>query len=120
MATGQLSGIACRLRRAALLQDGGGMTDGQLLECFLGRRDEAMREATTGMRLGPISRDALRGPLYERTLLEVYLLLGDTARAVELLRHQLSIPSAISVPSLAADPHYTAIRGDPRFQALLR
>src|SRR5262245_36827491 len=45
MATGQLSGIIRHLRRAALLQDGGGMTDGQLLECFLTRRDEAAFEA---------------------------------------------------------------------------
>jgi RNA polymerase sigma factor (sigma-70 family) len=29
------------LRRAALLGDGGGMTDGQLLECFVAHRDEA-------------------------------------------------------------------------------
>src|SRR5262249_35162334 len=35
MATGQLSSVVCHLRRAALLQDSGGMTDGQLLECFL-------------------------------------------------------------------------------------
>src|SRR5690348_10503370 len=44
MATGQVSGVVRQLRRAALLQDGGGMTDGQLLECFLTRRDEAAFE----------------------------------------------------------------------------
>ena len=41
MATGSLSGVIGHLRRAALLPDGGGMTDGQLLECFITRRDEA-------------------------------------------------------------------------------
>jgi RNA polymerase sigma factor (sigma-70 family) len=41
------------LRRAALLQDGGGMTDGQLLECFLTRRDEAAFEALV-RRHGPM------------------------------------------------------------------
>src|SRR5262249_26252182 len=41
MATGRLGGVVRHLRRAALLHDGGGMTDGQLLECFLTRRDEA-------------------------------------------------------------------------------
>src|SRR5262245_14060918 len=44
MATGQMSGVVRHLRRAALLQDGGGMTDGQLLECFITRRDEAAFE----------------------------------------------------------------------------
>ena len=37
----QLSGVLQRLRRAALLRDGGGMTDGRLLECYLAGRDEA-------------------------------------------------------------------------------
>ena len=41
MATGQLSGLIGHLRKGALLADGGGMTDGQLLACFLAGRDEA-------------------------------------------------------------------------------
>jgi RNA polymerase sigma factor (sigma-70 family) len=41
MASGQLSGVIRHLRRAALPPDGGGMTDGQLLECFITQRDEA-------------------------------------------------------------------------------
>jgi RNA polymerase sigma factor (sigma-70 family) len=45
MASGQPSGIVRHLRRVALLQDGGGLTDGQLLECFLTRHDEAAFEA---------------------------------------------------------------------------
>src|SRR4051794_21714745 len=41
MATGQSNGVIRHLRRVALLPDGGGMTDAQLLECFLTARDEA-------------------------------------------------------------------------------
>jgi len=41
MAPSRISGIILHLRRAALLQDGGGLTDGQLLEQFISRRDEA-------------------------------------------------------------------------------
>src|SRR5262245_31193708 len=41
MATGQMSRVVRNLRRAAFLHDSGEMTDGQLLECFLARRDEA-------------------------------------------------------------------------------
>src|SRR5262245_25526635 len=53
MATGQMSGVVRLLRRAALLHDGGGMTDGQLLECFLARQDEAAFEALV-RRHGPM------------------------------------------------------------------
>jgi RNA polymerase sigma factor (sigma-70 family) len=41
MATPELSGLLPHVRRAALLRDGGGLTDGQLLQCFLSQRDEA-------------------------------------------------------------------------------
>src|SRR5436309_14562324 len=50
---------------AALLRDGGGMTDGQLLECFVSRRDEAAFE-TLVRRHGPmvlgVCRRVLRNP----------------------------------------------------------
>ena len=41
MATGQLGGVIQHLRRAMLLRDGAGRTDGQLLEDYVSRRDEA-------------------------------------------------------------------------------
>src|SRR5947209_3005560 len=41
MATGQVNSVSYHLRRAALLSDAGGLTDGQLLESFVARRDEA-------------------------------------------------------------------------------
>jgi RNA polymerase sigma factor (sigma-70 family) len=53
MATGRLSGVIRHLRRATLLPDGGGMTDGQLLECFIIQRDEAAFEALV-RRHGPM------------------------------------------------------------------
>jgi RNA polymerase sigma factor (sigma-70 family) len=42
-----------RLRRNALVRDGGGLTDGQLLGCFIERRDEAAFEALV-RRHGPM------------------------------------------------------------------
>src|SRR5262245_52985298 len=41
MATNQMSEVIQHLRRTVLLQDGAGLTDGQLLEEYLSRRDEA-------------------------------------------------------------------------------
>jgi DNA-directed RNA polymerase specialized sigma24 family protein len=53
MATGQIDGVLHHLRRVALLRGGGGMTDGQLLECFIARHDEAAFEALV-RRHGPM------------------------------------------------------------------
>src|SRR5215467_10048434 len=41
MATNLTGQVIQHLRKAVLPQDGGGMTDGQLLACFIERRDEA-------------------------------------------------------------------------------
>ncbi len=53
MATGQMSGVLQHFRRAALLRDGDGISDGRLLERFLTRRDEAAFEALV-RRHGPM------------------------------------------------------------------
>jgi RNA polymerase sigma factor (sigma-70 family) len=41
MATSQMTDIIQHVRRVVLLADGAGLTDGQLLECFISRREEA-------------------------------------------------------------------------------
>jgi RNA polymerase sigma factor (sigma-70 family) len=65
MSTGQTRDLLRQLRRAALLLDGGGLTDGQLLECFIGQRDELAFEALV-RRHGPmvlgVCRRVLRNP----------------------------------------------------------
>jgi RNA polymerase sigma factor (sigma-70 family) len=53
MATGQTSEVIQHLRRTVLLRDGAGLTDGQLLEDFLNRRDEAAMEVLV-RRHGPM------------------------------------------------------------------
>src|SRR6266496_3186614 len=41
MATNQVSEVIQHLRRTVLLRDAAGLTDGQLLGCFIERQDEA-------------------------------------------------------------------------------
>ncbi|GEM_PF-1776022 len=53
MATSSMSGVIQQVRRTVLLRDGAGMTDGQLLECFISRRDEAAFAALV-RRQGPM------------------------------------------------------------------
>ena len=53
MANGQLNTVVTHLRRAVLLRDGAGMTDGQLVDSFLNERDEAAFEVLV-RRHGPM------------------------------------------------------------------
>src|SRR4051794_37858866 len=53
MATGQISSVLGHLRRAALLRNGGDLSDGQLLQWYNDRRDETAFEALV-RRHGPM------------------------------------------------------------------
>jgi RNA polymerase sigma factor (sigma-70 family) len=53
MPTSQTSGVIQHLRRTMLLRDGAGLTDGQLLEDYISRRDEAALAALV-QRHGPM------------------------------------------------------------------
>ncbi len=53
MATKTMTGAIHQLRRTVFLPDGGGLSDGQLLECFLSQRDEAAFEVLV-RRHGPM------------------------------------------------------------------
>jgi RNA polymerase sigma factor (sigma-70 family) len=53
MATSRISEVIQHLRKAVLLQEGAGLTDGQLLEGFISRRDEAALAAIV-RRHGPM------------------------------------------------------------------
>jgi RNA polymerase sigma factor (sigma-70 family) len=63
MAIGQMNGVLRHVRRAALLRDGGGMTDGQLLESFLTGREEAAFEVLV-RRHGPMVLGVCRRVLH--------------------------------------------------------
>jgi TolB-like protein/Flp pilus assembly protein TadD len=87
---------------------------------WLGERDAALAEAQRATELRPESKDAFGGPEITGGLAEVYAILGDNERAIEILERLLNRPSAITVRSLKVNPIWDLLRGDPRFQALMQ
>ncbi len=86
MTTGPLSGVLRHLRGAALPQDGGPMTDGQLLEGFITRRDEAAFQALV-RRHGPMVLGVCRRVLHhaqdaEDAFQAAFLVLARKANAI--------------------------------------
>ena len=86
---------------------------------YLGEKDAAAAEARRATELLPESKDAFGGPEIAAGAAEVYAILGDNGRAIEILDGLLSRPSGVTVQSLKVNPFWDPLRNDPRFQALL-
>ena len=88
------------------------------LLAWLGEKDAAIAEAQRAMDLRPESKDAFEGPQITEQVAQVYAILGDNARAIELLDGLLSRPSGVTLQSLKVNPAWDPLRSDPAFQAL--
>jgi TolB-like protein/Tfp pilus assembly protein PilF len=89
----------------------------KLLAC-LGEKDAAIAEAQRATNLRPESKDAFEGPEITDQVAQIYTILGDNARAIELLDGLLSRPSPVTLETLKVDPAWDPLRNDPGFQAL--
>src|SRR6266478_6338543 len=86
---------------------------------YVGEKDAALGEAQRAAELLPESKDAFGGPEIAEGVAEVYCIVGDYGRAIELLDALLSRPSNITVPGLKVNPIWDPLRKDPRFQILI-
>jgi TolB-like protein/Flp pilus assembly protein TadD len=86
---------------------------------LLGEKEAARAEIGRAMELLPESKDAFNGPDVTQGAAEVFAVLGERDRALALLEHLISRPSSVTVQVLKNDPAWDALRGEPRFQALI-
>ncbi|HWO87694.1 MAG TPA: hypothetical protein VNL98_00935 [Gemmatimonadales bacterium] len=86
----------------------------------LGRSDLARREAELAEQLMPTSTDAMIGPSLELNHAAVLVLVGDHDGAVVKLERLLGIPAPITRELLRVDPFWDPLRGNVRFQRLVR
>jgi TolB-like protein/cytochrome c-type biogenesis protein CcmH/NrfG len=86
---------------------------------YVGEKDAALAEAQRATELLPESKDAFGGPEITEGAAEVYCIVGENGRAIELLDDLLSRPSNITVPGLKVNPIWDPLRKEPRFQALI-
>jgi TolB-like protein/Tfp pilus assembly protein PilF len=87
---------------------------------YLGEKEAALAEAQRATELLPESKDAFGGPEITVGVAEIYTILGDNNRAIQILDGLLSRPSALTVEGLKMNPIWDRLRGDARFQALLQ
>ena len=87
---------------------------------YLGRKAEGIREGRRGTELLPITRDALGGPPIQNQLVLIYLLVGEPEKALDHLEPLLKMPYYLSPGWLRIDPTFEQLRGNPRFERLLK
>ncbi len=85
----------------------------------LGRHDEALATARRAYELLPLEREAWRGAYRLEHLAEVQALAGRQDEAIDNLETLLQRPSPLTVHRLRLEPRWDALRGNPRFDALL-
>ena len=91
-----------------------------LARCYaaLGRKAEAMREATQAVDTLPMSKDAYFGSLVATDRAIVEARVGEHSAAIGHIRYLLSVPSLLSPALLRIDPRWAPLHDDPAFRQL--
>ena len=85
----------------------------------LGEKEAALAEAQHASELLPESKDAFGGAEIAAGVAEVYAVLGDNDRVIDVLDGLLTRPTGVTAQGLKINPIWDPVRGDPRFQALI-
>jgi serine/threonine protein kinase/tetratricopeptide (TPR) repeat protein len=89
------------------------------IDAMLGRKQEAIQEATRAVELRPVSQDAEEGPFILGNLAEVYAWTNEPDLAFRTLNILAKVPAGLgNRASFEADPFLDPIRKDPRFEQL--
>ena len=86
-----------------------------------GRKAEAIRKADQSLRLRETQLDASTGPYVRYQVARIYIQAGEYERAIDMLAPLLTVNSSDLTPGwLSIDPIFNPLRGNPRFDRLLR
>jgi TolB-like protein/Tfp pilus assembly protein PilF len=91
------------------------------LYAAIGEKTLAIEKAEQALALRPESQDVLFAGAYQEVRARIAARIGETDRAIEILRHLLTVPYGpppITPALLRLDPIWDPLRNDPRFQQL--
>lgn len=72
------------------------------------------------MALVPIPKGGYADPYFQQQLVRIYILAGEHEKALDALEPLLRNPYHLTPKWLAVDPNFAPLKGNPRFERLLR
>jgi len=110
---------------AASPNDGGMYSNLGLIDAFLGRKDDAIREGRRAVEIGDLG--SLERNDASAALALIYAWAGESDRAIELIEHLLTVPAVMfpetiynmTVAELKWRWGWDPLRNDPRFQKII-
>jgi serine/threonine protein kinase/tetratricopeptide (TPR) repeat protein len=90
-----------------------------LIDAYLGRKEEALKEGWRQAELVPLEKDALGRVNVVSYLALIAAWVGDKDLACEQLESIIRLPSPLSYGGLKLFPWWDPLRGDPRFEKLV-
>jgi TolB-like protein/Flp pilus assembly protein TadD len=86
---------------------------------YTGRKAEAVQRGLKAVELVPPTEDTQSGSYFQHQLARIYILVGETEKALDVLEPLLRMPYYLSPGWLRIDPTFDPIREHPRFQRLV-
>jgi eukaryotic-like serine/threonine-protein kinase len=85
-----------------------------------GQKTEAIQAGERSLALRETSLDAVNGPYYKYQVARIYIQAGQYERALELIEPLVALPGDVTPGWLRIDPIFTPLRGNPRFERLIK
>ena len=90
-----------------------------LIDAYLGRKEEALREGRRAVELVRAEKDVMQGRFLATNLAMIAVCVGDKDLAFEELDNIIRLPNPLSYGGLKLFPWWDPLRDDPRFEKLL-
>ncbi len=90
-----------------------------VVDAALGNKGDAIGEGRRAVKLMPVGKNAIEGPLLVKYLAIIYAWTGEKNRAFKRLDEAAKLPSYLSYGQLRLHPYWDPLRGDPRFEQIV-